>query len=62
MWSLDGDKHVVSAHIKLNSSDTASHIPVKREISALLKPFNIHHTTFELELADEHCRMHSKES
>ncbi len=62
MWSLDGDKHVVSAHIKLNSSDAASHIPVKRAISALLKPFNIHHTTFELELADEHCRMHSKES
>ena len=62
MWSLDGDKHVVSAHIKLNSSDAASHIPVKRAIRELLKPFNIHHTTFELELADEHCRMHSKES
>lgn len=61
MWSLDGDKHVVSAHIKLNTSNTSSHTRIKQEIETLLEPFNIHHTTFELELADEHCRMISKE-
>lgn len=62
MWSLDGDKHVVSAHIKLKKSDTNSHADVKREINIRLKPFNIHHTTFELELADEHCRMNTEEA
>ncbi len=62
MWSLDGDKHVVSAHIKLNKSDASSHADVKREINTRLKPFNIHHTTFELELADEHCRMNLEEA
>jgi cobalt-zinc-cadmium efflux system protein len=61
MWSLDGDKHVVSAHIKLNNSDASTHADVKHEINALLKPFNIYHTTFELELADEPCRMNPKE-
>ena len=62
MWSLDGDKHVVSAHIKLDTNDATSYTRVKREISTLLQPFDIHHTTFELELADEPCRMNSKES
>lgn len=62
MWSLDGDKHVVSAHIKLVTSDAHVYNSVKREISTLLQPFDLYHTTFELELADEPCRMHSKEA
>ncbi|MDG0980314.1 MAG: hypothetical protein P8O79_11335 [Halieaceae bacterium] len=33
----------------------------KQDISTMLLPFDIHHTTFKLELVVENCRKKSKE-
>jgi len=61
LWSLDGEKHVASAHLKLNTNDPRCHPFVKQRIDELLFRFNLHHTTFELELANERCRMNTKD-
>ena len=58
----DGDKRAVSAHIKQETNHASSYNNVKREIGALLQPFCIYNATFELELADEPCRMNTKEA
>ncbi|PCH97243.1 MAG: cation transporter [Gammaproteobacteria bacterium] len=56
-WSLDGEQHVLTAHLVLNSHlDQSAQRNVKSEISALLAPYQLAHTTIEFELDDEDCR------
>jgi len=58
-WSLDGERHVLTAHIvvarELNSEERAD---LKERISVELADFELAHTTIELEYPDEACRDH----
>lgn len=58
-WSLDGERHVLTAHIvvarELNSEERAD---LKERISGKLADFELAHTTIELEYPDEACRDH----
>lgn len=56
-WSLDGERHVLTAHIvvsrELSSEQRAR---LKALISETLAPYKLAHTTIELEYPDENCR------
>ncbi|VAX07504.1 Cobalt-zinc-cadmium resistance protein CzcD [hydrothermal vent metagenome] len=57
LWSLDGERHVLTAHLVLD-------VPINAEIQEYLKQdlkqslnsFNLAHTTFEFEQSAESCR------
>lgn len=56
-WSLDGEHHVLTAHINLTESlGTAEQIALKKNIHEMLAVYNLTHTTIEFELPDEVCR------
>lgn len=60
LWSLDGEQHVLSAHI-----DTEPDFPVQQYaqlkgcLTQALNEFELSHTTLEIELSNEQCRIHS---
>jgi len=65
LWSLDGEQHVLTAHLvldeTLNSEKNCPQtmqklIEIKSKISTRLKPYNLAHTTIEFEFNDEVCR------
>lgn len=54
VWSLDGEKHVVTAHIQVQEMIQVSElINAKKEIRKLLKPYKFNHSTIEVEWNDE---------
>ncbi|WP_340676703.1 cation diffusion facilitator family transporter [Paraglaciecola sp.] len=56
-WSLDGEQHVMTAHLVLNQSVTMSELKnLKADIQDKLSTFALAHTTIEFEFADEICR------
>ena len=58
-WSLDGERHVLTAHIVVARELTAAQrVQLKLRISEALQGFNLAHTTIELEYPDEPCRDH----
>jgi cobalt-zinc-cadmium efflux system protein len=57
LWSLDGEHHVLSAHIVVDEAfHLEEYLMVKDAISEALKPFQLAHTTIEIELNHENCR------
>ncbi|MBL4607730.1 MAG: cation transporter, partial [Pseudomonadales bacterium] len=57
LWSLDGERHVLTAHLVLNSViDQEAQIHIKTEVANKLNHFQLEHTTIEFELLDECCR------
>ena len=58
-WSLDGERHVLTAHIVVSKELTSTERAVlKDKISEQLAEFELAHTTIELEYPDEACRDH----
>lgn len=58
-WSLDGERHVLTAHIVVSKELTsAERANLKENISEQLAEFELAHTTIELEYPDEACRDH----
>jgi cobalt-zinc-cadmium efflux system protein len=57
LWSIDGEHHILTAHVKLDDSATIPSSEVlKNEIKALLKKkYHIIEATLELEWPNEHC-------
>jgi cobalt-zinc-cadmium efflux system protein len=54
VWSLDGEQHVLTAHLILkNVSSYSEIIHAKKEIREILKPYNFSHSTIEVELNKE---------
>jgi cobalt-zinc-cadmium efflux system protein len=57
LWSLDGERHVCTAHVLLHDDHSAAELhQLKRKVAGLLKPFRLAHTTIEFEFPEEHCR------
>ena len=57
LWSLDGEHHVLTAHLVLSRSiDVAEHLNLKQTIARKLNYFDLEHTTIEFEFENEHCR------
>lgn len=57
LWSLDGEHHVLTAHVVVNQvMDVSQQQRLKEVIANLLKEFHLEHTTIELEFPAEVCR------
>lgn len=59
LWSLDGEHHVLTAHVVVNTStefNASSYADIKQRIASALEQFDLAHTTVELELTQENCR------
>ena len=61
VWSLDGQQHVFTTHVKLRNIESLTELLViKKQIRVILKPYNFKHHTVEVELSTEDCRMESE--
>lgn len=57
LWSLDGEKHVLTAHLVLKAETPAEQLKAhKEQIRQLLQPYQLEHTTIEFEFDHEVCR------
>lgn len=60
LWSLDGEHHVLSAHVNTEPSFPISqYSQLKSNLTQVLREFELSHTTLEIELSDEQCRINS---
>lgn len=57
LWTLDGERHVLTAHLENDSILSATEQRnIKQKISHLLSEYSLAHTTIEFELPEEQCR------
>ncbi len=57
LWSLDGESHVLSAHVVVGADRSADEIfAVKKSIKRMLRAHAIEHATIEIERPEEDCR------
>lgn len=60
IWSLDGQRNVMSVHLLLKGKVSVEQIKsLKRSVQTLLQKYHFEHTTVELEFADEQSRVQS---
>ncbi|MCB9262522.1 MAG: cation transporter [Flavobacteriales bacterium] len=58
LWSLEGEHHVFSTHLRLENIDSVSQIiQTKKEIKVVLAKYHLKNCTIETELDDESCSM-----
>ena len=56
IWSLDGEHHVFTTHLKLEKVNGCDEVlSVKQAVKQLLKDYPFEHYTIETELSDEDC-------
>lgn len=63
LWSLDGEHHVLTAHVVVEHQgrfDPEFYSDIKRSISNSLEGLQLSHTTIEIELEKETCRDESR--
>jgi len=57
LWSLDGEHHVLTAHLEIDHVlSTTEQRKIKENIARSLSDLDLLHTTFEFEFPDESCR------
>ena len=57
IWSLDGERNVMTVHLVLVGNVSTEHIQtLKNDVQRSLKKYNFEHTTVEFEFSDEQCR------
>jgi len=57
LWSLDGEHHVLTAHLVLaNAMNMSDQLYLKQQIAKNLSLYQLAHTTIELEYQNENCR------
>lgn len=58
IWSLDGEHHVFTTHVRLKSGVSISELlMVKNRIKELMKNYPFEHFTIETELNNEYCAL-----
>jgi len=63
IWSLEGEHHVFSAHVKTNAITTFPQIlQVKREVKDVLKKYPFTYYTIEVELEEEQCELDNEKA
>ncbi|GAA73542.1 cation diffusion facilitator family transporter [Pseudoalteromonas sp. BSi20439] len=56
-WSLDGESHVLTAHLELaHNFEVDKLIRLKQQVAKELSSYNLSHTTIEFEFPQESCR------
>jgi cobalt-zinc-cadmium efflux system protein len=61
IWSLDGEKHILSAHVIINKNSSKKDIEkIKYKLKQRLKDIGIEHSTLEIEFEDEICAGYCK--
>jgi cobalt-zinc-cadmium efflux system protein len=56
IWSLDGERHVFSTHLKLKKETVLEEIAtIKQEVKKRLEKFHFEHITLETELEGDPC-------
>ena len=56
VWSLEGEHHVFSTHVKLKSIESLKTLAeIKDALKAIVKTYGFEHITIEVELVDEDC-------
>jgi cobalt-zinc-cadmium efflux system protein len=63
-WSLDGESHVLTAHLELSKNSNVNElVALKQTIAIELSEYHLSHTTIEFEFPKETCRdEHEKET
>ena len=57
LWSLDGEHHVLTAHIVVDGEVDVDEYGVSKDgVAAALEQYGLSHTTIEIELKREFCR------
>lgn len=57
VWSLDGNYHVLSAHVVLNKNESLIDVePLKQKIKHDMLHEGVNHCTLEFELENAHCK------
>lgn len=59
LWSLDGEHHVLTAHIVMDHDvgfNSGEYCVIKQSIAKVLEQYPLAHTTIEIELKQESCR------
>ncbi|OIQ22539.1 MAG: cation transporter [Flavobacterium sp. MedPE-SWcel] len=60
IWSLEGEHHVFTVHIKVNGTASFKEVlAVKSNVKAILKNYSFSHYTIEVELGEEVCELES---
>jgi len=59
LWSLDGERHVASAHLEVVPGGHDDYDSIKQMIANAIAPLELFHTTFEIEYPGETCRNHT---
>ncbi|WP_338794047.1 cation diffusion facilitator family transporter [Bernardetia sp. MNP-M8] len=58
IWSLEGEHHVFTTHVKLKNIDSfAQIIDTKSKIKEYIKDYDFQHFTIEIELDEETCEL-----
>lgn len=58
IWSLDGEHHVLTSHLKLKHiNDFSQILAVKQQAKEVLQQYDFAHHTLETELDTETCRL-----
>lgn len=61
IWSLDGENHVFTTHVKLGPIDKIEDlITIKNQIKSIVKKYPFEHYTIETEMANEECDLEDK--
>jgi len=57
LWSLDGERHVLTAHLEIDEHmSSQEQAQIKQQVSRKLSKYSLSHTTIEIELPEELCR------
>ena len=57
VWSMDGEKHIATLHIRLNSEVSQEAVSAaKKKIRSLLSLHKINHVTIEVDQTDDDCQ------
>jgi len=56
LWTLDGERHVLTAHLDIDELSKVEEKQLKQHINKLLAVFSLTHTTIELEMPEDICR------
>lgn len=58
LWSLDGEHHVLTAHLVLaRELEPSAILKLKEQARILIRDFPVSHSTLEIEYPDEPCRL-----